>query len=68
MCLICSMVCGRLLQRPWGLTGLKRVFGISIKLLLILYIMMSLDFFLLSAKFSHPNVLIMSLGLADLRY
>ena len=44
-----------LLQRPWGFTGLKRVLGISIKLLSILYIMMILDFFLLSAKLSHPN-------------
>ena len=54
-------------RRPWRLTGLKRVLGISIKLLLILSIMMILDFFLLSAKLSNPNVLIMSLRLADLR-
>ena len=56
-----------LLRRLWGFTGLKRLLGISIKLLSILYIMMILDFFLLSAKLSHPKVFIMSLGLAVLR-
>ena len=45
-----------LLQHPWGLTGLKRVLGISTKLISILYIMMILDFFPLSAKLSHTNV------------
>lgn len=40
-----------LLRRPWGLTSLKRVLGISIKLLLILYIMMIFDFFFFQVSF-----------------